>query len=66
MTTQQVLDPQPTPESVSVDGVFDTKGNEYRGIAWRLPSGKYRCIAIVRQALCFVEVNLTFYKKDGS
>lgn len=51
----------PTPKTVSVKGHFDERRQVlYLGDAIRQPNGKYHALAIVNEALCFVECEVTF------
>lgn len=48
------------PLEVDLDGYFDCdKGIHYVGVARRQLNGSYRCLAIVEEALCIVEVSIS-------
>lgn len=54
------------PETVSVDGIVDdVRGIQYIGLATKMASGKWRCLAIVGEALAVVEVTLSFQPAEG-
>jgi hypothetical protein len=53
---------RPGPDRINIDGRYDSRTREIRycGFATRQPSGLYRVLAIVGDALCIVEVSLHF------
>lgn len=54
------------PETVSVDGIVDNvRGIQYIGLATKMTSDKWRCLAIVGEALAVVEVTLSFQPAEG-
>lgn len=51
---------EPTPLEVDVDGLVDSNGVKFIGVAKRRSNGKYVCLAEVGEALCIVEATLWF------
>lgn len=48
---------------VDVDGIVDDKGIQYIGKATKQDNGRWLCLAAIGEALCRVEVSITFQEK---